>query len=66
MRYILFITVLLSSFCFGQEVVVSNKIHNLLYLKSNPVEICVEGLKCSQFTVKVDNGEIRKEKIVIL
>lgn len=61
MRYILFITVLLSSFCFGQKVVVSNAAHNLLYLKSNPVDISVEGLKCSQFTVKVDNGEIKGE-----
>lgn len=66
MRYILFFTILFSSFCFGQKVVVSNAAHNFLYLKSNPVDISVEGLKCSQFTVKVDNGEIRKEKIVIL
>src|SRR5690554_325069 len=61
MRYVFFIIVLFSSFCFGQKVVVSNKIHNLLYLKSNPVDISVEGLKCSQFTVKVDNGEIKNE-----
>ena len=40
---------------------VSNAAHNLLYLKSNPVDISVEGLKCSQFTVKVDNGEIKGE-----
>lgn len=57
----IFIMFLFSSFCFGQKVVVSNSAHNLLYLKSNPVDICVEGLKCSQFTVKVDNGEIKKE-----
>lgn len=61
MRYILFITVLLSSFCFGQKVVISNTANNLLYLKSNPVDISVEGLKCSQFTVEVDNGEIKGE-----
>lgn len=61
MKRIFIITLLFSSFCFGQKVVVSNAAHNLLYLKSNPVDICVEGLKCSQFTVKVDNGEIKKE-----
>ncbi len=30
-------------------------------MKSNPVDISVEGLKCSQFIVKVDNGEIKKD-----
>src|SRR5690554_6955792 len=59
MKNILFILLLFSSFCFGQKVVVSNAAHNFLYLKSNPVDISVEGLKCSQFTVKVDNGEIK-------
>lgn len=61
MRYILFFTILFSSFCFGQKVVISNAVNNLLYLKSNPVDISVEGLKCSQFTVKVDNGELKGE-----
>lgn len=58
-RFILFVLLVIAPFCFGQKVVVTNPAQNFLCTKiSNPVDIHVEGMKCSDLTIQIDNGVI--------
>lgn len=59
MRYFLWMVLFVTPFCFGQKVVVTNPAQNFLCTKiANPVDIYVEGMKCADLTIQIDNGVI--------
>lgn len=57
MRKLFLFMLLFSQYFFAQKVIVANSINNNLYLEvSNPVEVSVEGLKCKDIKIEIDNG----------
>lgn len=62
MRILFFIILFFPVTLFAQKIVVSNPVSNTLYLEvSNPIDVVVEGLKCNNLKLKVDNGNISGE-----
>lgn len=62
MRLLFFAILFFPVTFFAQKIVVSNPVSNVLYLEvPNPIDVVVEGLKCSNLKIKVDNGSIRGE-----
>lgn len=62
MRFLFFVILFFPATFYAQKVVVSNPVSNVLYLEvSNPIDVVVEGLKCSNLKLKTDNGSISGE-----
>src|SRR5690606_28732119 len=62
MRLLFFAILFFPVTFFAQKVVISNPVSNVLYLEvPNPVDVVVEGLKCSDLILKIDNGNISGE-----
>jgi len=59
MKKLILLILFFSQFSFSQKVIVSNPINNNLYLEVfNPLEIYVEGFKCTDIKIEIDNGFI--------